>query len=67
MQTKQLTMKKTKNTKGKRRKRRRELPEYVLHWPYVVALVMIRGYSFVPVKCRKEVVRNSGAVKSGAP
>ncbi len=128
-QTTQKTMKKPKSTKGKRRKRRRELPEYVLNWPYVVALVpfyneeyntwtsvyyidgrrkdypcrcevilenlavmfhtslevvrgravlldvwkegfelrkvplvMIRGYSFVPVKCRKEVVRNSGAL-----
>lgn len=127
--TTQKTMKKPKSTKGKRRKRRRELPEYVLNWPYVVALVpfydeeyntwtsvyyidgrrkdypcrcevilenlavmfhtslevvrgrvvlldvwkegfelrkvplvMIRGYSFVPVKCRKEVVRNSGAL-----
>ena len=37
-QTTQKTMKKT-GTKEPRRKRRRELPEYVLHWPYVVALV----------------------------
>ena len=127
-QTTQKTMKKTK-AKEPRRKRRRELPEYVLHWPYVVALVpfydadyntwtsvyyidgrrkdypcrceviledlavmfhtslevvrgravlldvqkegtemrkvplvMIQGCSFVPVKCRREIVRNSGAL-----
>ncbi|MBE6113123.1 MAG: hypothetical protein E7195_08955 [Peptococcaceae bacterium] len=120
---------KAKGGKGIRRKRRRKIPNYILYWPYVVALVpvydrnhntwtrvqyidgqseeypcrcealleklavmfhttleVVRGravlldegaecgelrkvplvmfgnYSFVPVKCRREVVRNSGSL-----